>query len=204
MLPLFEGKLTATIFVDFTSYKNLSISRNAIEKVACEEEENESEEKFNPDNYKIEFKNVSFGYEENEKVLKNISFSAENQKLTAIVGDSGSGKSTILNLISKYYNPMEGTIKIGNCNINNIESTKVLDKISLVDQDVFLFNDTVKNNIRYARPDATDNEIISACKAANCHEFIMKMKDGYETNVGENGNALQVVNVSGYQLQELY
>ncbi len=85
---------------------------------------------------------------------------------------------------------MEGTIKIGNCNINNIESTKVLDKISLVDQDVFLFNDTVKNNIRYARPDATDNEIISACKAANCHEFIMKMKDGYDTNVGENGNAL--------------
>ena len=190
MIPLFEGKLTATIFVDFTSYKNLSISTNAIEKVACEEEENESEEKFNPYNYKIEFKNVSFGYEENEKVLKNISFSAENQKLTAIVGDSGSGKSTILNLISKYYNPMEGTIKIGNCNINNIESTKVLDKISLVDQDVFLFNDTVKNNIRYARPDATDNEIISACKAANCHEFIMKMKDGYDTNVGENGNAL--------------
>lgn len=190
MLPIFAGKLITAIFIDFTSYKNLGISRKSIEKVADEDEENESENKFEPDNYKIEFNNVTFGYEENEQVLKNISFIAENEKLTAIVGDSGSGKSTILNLISKYYEPMEGNITIGNLKTNNIESTKVLDKISLVDQDVFLFNDTVKNNIRYARPNATDEEIIQACKDANCHEFIMKMEKGYDTNVGENGNVL--------------
>lgn len=115
--------------------------------------------KFNPQSYEIEFDNVSFSYEKGEKVLENMSFKAENQKLTAIVGDSGSGKSTILNLISKYYEPDGGKIKIGGVTINDIESSKVLDKISLVDQDVFLFNDTIRNNIRYAKPDASDAEI---------------------------------------------
>lgn len=190
MIPIFAGKLLTALFVDFTAYKNLTISRKAIEKVANEQEEIESDIKFEPEKYEINFENVSFAYEENEKVLKNISFKAENEKLTAIVGDSGSGKSTILNLISKYYEPNEGKVKIGGICINNIESTKVLDKISLVDQDVFLFNDTIKNNIRYAKPDATNEEIIEACKEANCHEFITKMKHGYDTNVGENGNSL--------------
>lgn len=190
MIPIFAGKLLTALFVDFTAYKNLTISRKAIEKVANEQEEIESDIKFEPEKYEINFENVSFAYEENEKVLKNISFKAENEKLTAIVGDSGSGKSTILNLISKYYEPNEGKVKIGGICINNIESTKVLDKISLVDQDVFLFNDTIKNNIRYAKPDASDEEIIEACKEANCHEFITKMKHGYDTNVGENGNSL--------------
>lgn len=190
MIPIFAGKLLTALFVDFTAYKNLTISRKAIEKVANEQEEIESDIKFEPEKYEINFENVSFAYEENEKVLKNISFKAENEKLTAIVGDSGSGKSTILNLISKYYEPNEGKVKIGGICINNIESTKVLDKISLVDQDVFLFNDTIKNNIRYAKPDASDEEIIEACKEANCHEFITKMKHGYNTNVGENGNSL--------------
>lgn len=190
MIPIFAGKLLTALFVDFTAYKNLTISRKAIEKVANEQEEIESDIKFEPEKYEINFENVSFAYEENKKVLKNISFKAENEKLTAIVGDSGSGKSTILNLISKYYEPNEGKVKIGGICINNIESTKVLDKISLVDQDVFLFNDTIKNNIRYAKPDASDEEIIEACKEANCHEFITKMKHGYDTNVGENGNSL--------------
>ena len=190
MLPMIAGKLLTSLFVDFTAYKNLTISRKAIEKVANEQEEVESDIKFEPQKYEINFENVSFAYEKNEKVLKNISFTAESEKLTAIVGDSGSGKSTILNLISKYYEPSEGKVKIGGICINNIESTKVLDKISLVDQDVFLFNDTIKNNIRYAKPDASDEEIIEACKEANCHEFITEMKHGYDTNVGENGNSL--------------
>ncbi len=190
MIPIFACKLMASIFMDFTSYKNLIISKKAIEEVADEVEEVENDRQFEPDDYNIVFKNVSFGYEENERVLKNISFTAGDGKLTAIVGDSGSGKSTILNMISKYYEPQEGKITIGDIEINNIESTKVLDKIALVDQDVFLFNDTIKNNIRYAREDASDAEVIHACKEANCHEFIKKMKDGYDTCVGENGNAL--------------
>lgn len=190
IIPIFYCKLLSTIFADFTGYKNLMISRRDIEKLANEEEEKEYNREFEPQKYNIEFKNVSFEYEKGEKVLKNINFTAENEKLTAIVGDSGSGKSTILNLISKYYEPLEGKINIGGICINNIESTKVLNEISLVDQDVFLFNDTIRNNIRYARPTASDDEIIVACKEANCHEFIMKMENGYDTSVGENGNSL--------------
>lgn len=190
MIPIFACKLMTSVFVDFTSYKNLIISKKAIEDVADETEEDENSRPFNPKNFNIVFDNVTFGYEENEKVLKNVSFTADDGKLTAIVGDSGSGKSTILNMISKYYEPQSGRITIGNILINNMQSTKILDKISLVDQDVFLFNDTIKNNIRYAREDATDEEIIYACKEANCHEFIEKMEHGYDTCVGENGNAL--------------
>ncbi|HCW52296.1 MAG TPA: ABC transporter ATP-binding protein [Clostridium sp.] len=190
MIPIFACKLITAIFIDFTSYKNLIIPKKAIEKVVDEDEENESNIKFKPPNYTIEFNNVSFEYEKNEPVLKNINFTAENQKLTAIVGDSGAGKSTILNLISKYYDPVGGTIKIGGICTSDYESTQVLKKISLVDQDIFLFNDTIKNNIRYAKEDASDEEIIKACKEANCHEFIKKLENGYDTCIGENGNSL--------------
>ena len=142
------------------------------------------------DNYEIEFKNVSFSYIQGEPVLKNISFIVPNQKLTAIVGDSGSGKSTILNLIAKYYEVNSGTILVGGKIINNLAAEQVLKQISMVDQDVFLFNDTIRENIRYARPDATDEEILLACKAANCDEFICNMEKGYDTPIGENGNLL--------------
>ena len=122
--------------------------------------------------------------------MQNISFDIPDQKLTAIVGDSGSGKSTILNLISKYYEPNSGVIKIGGKSIHDISAEKVLEKISMVDQDVFLFDDTIRHNIRYARLDADDEEIERACREANCHDFIMKMENGYDTLVGENGNHL--------------
>ena len=110
--------------------------------------------------------------------------------MTAIVGDSGSGKSTILNLIAKYYEVNSGTILVGGKIINNLAAEQVLKQISMVDQDVFLFNDTIRENIRYARPDATDEEILLACKAANCDEFICNMEKGYDTPIGENGNLL--------------
>ena len=148
--------------------------------------------------YDIEFKNVDFFYEKGEKVLDNLSVKIKNNKFTAIVGDSGSGKSTILNLISKYYEPTKGIITIGGHDISKIAAERVLEKVSMVDQEVFLFNDTVKNNIRHARLSATDEEIIQACKEANCHEFIMEMSNGYDTEIGENGNLL-----SGGQRQRL-
>ena len=113
-----------------------------------------------------------------------------DQKLTAIVGDSGSGKSTILNLIAKYYEVSGGTISIGGRPINHVAAERVLDQISMVDQDVFLFDDTVRENIRHARPDATDAEIEVACREANCDGFIRKMERGYDTPIGENGNLL--------------
>ena len=198
MMPIFFAKLLGSIFVDLTSYKNYSISKNKIMEVVNEKEEKGILEPMDLTSYDIEFKNVDFFYEKGEKVLDNLSVKIKNNKFTAIVGDSGSGKSTILNLISKYYEPTKGIITIGGHDISKIAAERVLEKVSMVDQEVFLFNDTVKNNIRHARLSATDEEIIQACKEANCHDFIMEMSNGYDTEIGENGNLL-----SGGQRQRL-
>ncbi|WP_291567401.1 MULTISPECIES: ABC transporter ATP-binding protein [unclassified Clostridium] len=190
MIPIFVSKLAGTIFIDCTSYKNLMISKGKITQIINEQEERKSDVIFTPKAHDICFEDVNFSYVEGEPILTGVNFTAEDKKLTAIVGDSGSGKSTILNLISKYYEPQAGDIKIGGISINDINSEKVLSQISMVDQDVFLFNDTIKNNIRYARPSATDAEIVEACKLANCTNFIEKLEKGYDTPVGENGNQI--------------
>lgn len=190
MLPIFCAKLANAIFIDLTSYKNLMISKTKILKVMEEKEETGSMEPFVTTSHEITFENVEFSYVRGEPVLKQASFIAPDQKLTAIVGDSGSGKSTILNLISKYYESDSGTICIGGKPINHVAAERVLEQISMVDQDVFLFDDTIRENIRHARPTATDEEIEAACKEANCDEFIRKMEKGYDTPTGENGNLL--------------
>lgn len=190
MMPMLLAKMYMTISIDLFGYKNMMISKRNIQKVVDESEEHGTMEKFNPTTHEICFKDVQFSYVQGEPVLKGINFCAENQKLTAIVGDSGSGKSTILNLISKYYNADAGEISIGGYAINDTAAERVLEEISMVDQDVFLFDDTVRENIRHARPDATDEEIETACKEANCDEFIRKMEMGYDTPIGENGNLL--------------
>ncbi len=188
ILPIFSSKLAGVIFVDLTSYKNLMISKWHINNVIQEKEEVERDIAFSPRFHNIEFDNVTFSYDKDKPVLAGVDLLVENHKLTAIVGDSGSGKSTILNLISKYYEPDSGEIKIGGISIKDIDAAKVLSQISMVDQDVFLFNDTIRNNIRYARSSATDEEIEEACRLANCEEFIEKLELGYDTPVGENGN----------------
>lgn len=199
MLPLFCAKLSNTIFVDLTSYKNLMISKNKILSVMKEPEETGSMKPFQTDTHDITFENVDFAYVSGEPVLQHANFTVPDQKLTAIVGDSGSGKSTILNLIAKYYEPTNGTISIGGQPINHVAAERVLvEQISMVDQDVFLFDDTIRDNIRHARPDATDEEIEAACRAANCDGFIRKMEKGYDTPTGENGNLL-----SGGQRQRI-
>lgn len=190
MLPMLLAKLIGAISVDLFSYKNLVISKNNILKVIHEPEENGSTEPFTVKNYEIVFDNVDFSYIPGEAVLKETSFIVPNQKLTAIVGDSGSGKSTILNLIAKYYEPTGGEIRIGGKPISHISAERVLEQISMVDQDVFLFDDTIRENIRHARPEATDEEIEAACREANCDGFIRKMEKGYDTPTGENGNLL--------------
>ena len=190
MMPLFLAKLETTIYVDLTSYKNLTISKRQIVKIFNESEECGTTEPFVSQNYDIEFQDIDFSYVPGEPVLEHISLHVPNQKLTAIVGDSGSGKSTILNLIAKYYEPTSGTIAIGDKSINQVAAERGLEQISMVDQDVFLFNDTIRENIRHARPDATDEEIEAACREANCDDFIRKMEKGYDTPTGENGNLL--------------
>ena len=190
MMPLFLAKLETTIYVDLTSYKNLTISKRQIVKIFNESEECGATEPFVSQNYDIEFQDIDFSYVPGEPVLEHISLHIPDQKLTAIVGDSGSGKSTILNLIAKYYEANGGTISIGGKPINHVAAERVLEQISMVDQDVFLFDDTIRENIRHARPDATDEEIEAACREANCGGFIRKMEKGYDTPTGENGNLL--------------
>lgn len=190
MLPLFTAKINMTLFIELTAYRNLLISKDKITGILEEQEEQAEDTAFSPKHFEIEFKDVNFSYVEGEPVLKKAGFSIPENCLTAIVGDSGSGKSTILNLISRYYAPQSGRITIGGKDIFCAPSEQVLSYISLVDQDVFLFNDTVSNNIRYARPNATEEEIRQACRLANCAGFIRAMEHGYDTMIGENGNRL--------------
>ena len=190
ILPMTLAKLADTISRDLMGYKNLLISKNKVTDIMAAEEENGIMEPLAGKDHSITFQNVDFSYVPGEPVLKEISFTVPNQKLTAIVGDSGSGKSTILNLISKYYEAQAGTISISGQPIGNIAAERVLEQISMVDQDVFLFDNTIRENIRHARPGATDEEIEAACREANCDGFIRKMEKGYDTPAGENGNLL--------------
>lgn len=198
MLPVIYMKLCSMVFITLTSYKNLKISKDKIMSIFAIDSETENSEDFDPSEYDIAFNNVNFEYIKDEPVLKDITFSADHNKFTAIVGDSGSGKSTILNLIAKYYKPKSGEITIGGIDTRPIKAEKLFDSISLLDQDIFLFNDTIKNNIRYANQNATDEDIVRACKEANCHDFIEKLENGYNTMLSENGS-----NLSGGERQRL-
>ena len=187
MLPILLTKLTTAISIDLFEWKHLMVSKNNILQVMAEPEERGSMAPFHPAEQNITFRSVSFSYVPGEPVLKELSFTAPAGKLTAIVGDSGSGKSTILNLIAKYYEPQSGEISIGGQSIETVAAERVLEQISMVDQQVFLFDDTVRENIRHARPSATDREVEAACRAAGCDGFIQKLEHGYDTPIGENG-----------------
>lgn len=137
----------------------------------------------------IEFKNVSFSYN-NHSVLKDINLKIPQNSLTAFVGPSGSGKTTMTNLIARFFDVDKGYIKIGGHNIKEIDAENVLKEISMVFQKVTLFNDTIYNNIKIGKHDATNEEIIEASKKANCHDFITKLPKGYETIISEGGSSL--------------
>ena len=139
--------------------------------------------------YDIEFRNVDFSYDI-RKVLKNVSFTIPERKFTAIVGPSGSGKTTICSLIARFYDVRKGSILIGGHDVREFTCDSLLNNISMVFQNVYLFHDTVRNNIRFGKPDASDEEIIMAAKAARCHEFIQALSDGYDTVIGEGGDTL--------------
>lgn len=190
MLALFVGKVNLTEFIALTAYRNLTLSRDKIQGIFQEGEEPAECPNFAPAGTEIVFEDVDFSYVPEEPVLQKASFTIPAGKLTAIVGDSGAGKSTVLNLIAKYYRPQGGRVTIGGRDIRDVPAEQVLTQISLVDQDVFLFNDTVRNNIRYARPSATDQEVEDACRLANCDGFIRAMERGYDTEIGENGSRL--------------
>ena len=134
--------------------------------------------------HNLEFENVSFSYGD-EEVLKNISFCAKQGEVTALVGYSGAGKSTIGTLIPRFYDPSEGSIKIGGVNIKNIPIKALMDKVAFVFQDSDLITDTVFNNVAMAKTGSTKEDVIKACKKARCHDFIVKLPDGYDTVLGK-------------------
>jgi len=140
--------------------------------------------------FDIELKNVSFSYDDNTDVLEDVSFVAKQNEVTALVGKSGCGKTSILKLVSRLYDVSGGKILISNEDIKNVSTRSLFDKVSIVFQDVTLFDTSVLENIRIGRPDATDEEVKEAAALANCEEFVEKLENGYDTLIGENGAKL--------------
>lgn len=137
----------------------------------------------------IEYDNVSFGYTDKD-VLKNISFNIARGEMTALVGPSGGGKSTIASLLARFWDIKDGSIKVAGKDIKDISLESLMDKISMVFQRVYLFQDTIYNNIAIGRPDATKEEVIAAAKKARCYDFIMELPEGFDTVIGEGGASL--------------
>ncbi|ANU49730.1 ABC transporter ATP-binding protein [Enterocloster clostridioformis] len=140
--------------------------------------------------FDIEFNHVSFSYDGKTDVVKDVSFIIPQNTMTAIVGSSGSGKTTLARLIARFWDVQKGSIEIGGVDVRKITCDSLLKNISIVFQNVYLFNDTIAANIRYGKPDATQEEIENAARKACCHEFIMALPDGYSTVVGESGSHL--------------
>ena len=150
-------------------------------------------------NSDIKFNNVGFKYDTTDmKAIKQINFDIKGNSMAAFVGHSGAGKSTIINLLPRFYDPQEGSIEIDNQNIKGVSLSSLRKNLSLVSQDVILFDDTVKNNIAYAKPNASDEDIVKACEFAASDTFIKKLPNGYDTMIGENG-----VRLSGGQKQRI-
>lgn len=149
----------------------------------------EGAERFSPKGHEIAFRNVGFSYDEKE-VLHGVSFTAKEGEVTALVGPSGSGKSTCARLAARLWDVSEGSITVGGIDISTVDPEVLLGDYSMVFQDVVLFDDTVMENIRLGRRDASDAEVLAAAAAANCDEFVGKLPKGYETAIGENGAKL--------------
>jgi ABC-type multidrug transport system fused ATPase/permease subunit len=130
---------------------------------------------------------VNFSYDSRRPALRNVSFAVEPGTSTAIVGESGSGKSTIMKLLFRFYDVADGAIKVDNLDIREMTVASLRNHLGVVPQDTILFNDTLLYNLMYARPDATMDEVYSACRAASIHDKIMAFPDGYATKVGERG-----------------
>lgn len=181
---------------NFTNYvnhlKSIQYALTEVNQILILEELALSSRFMEPQSYEIAFNNVGFSYtnDKDERVFKNLSFTVPENHFTAIVGESGSGKSTIAKLISRYWDVTTGEITIGNVNIKNIEPKQLNELVGYVGQDNFLLNLTFKENIKLGNPEASDDAVEKAAKLAQCHEFIKKLPEGYDTNVGSVGDKL--------------
>lgn len=186
-IHIYQPLMNGLIFFVESSYMALGIKR--IEELRASPLLTEGNEANEFKDYNIQFEDVSFSYK-NAKVINNLSITIPEQKLTALVGPSGSGKTTLTRLIARFWDVDSGEIRIGGENIKAYTSDNLMSKIAVVFQDVYLFNDTIYNNIRIGKEDASEGEIIAAAKVAHCHDFIMGLPDAYHTMVGEGGNTL--------------
>ncbi len=150
------------------------------------------------EHHDIAFEHVDFSYEQGRQILKDVTFTIPEKTTTAIVGPSGSGKSTICNLIARFYDVSSGSIYVGGHDVREFTCDSLLSNISMVFQNVYLFHDTIRNNICFGKPGVTEEEMIDAAKKACCHDFIMELPDGYDTVIGEGGGTL-----SGGQKQRI-
>ena len=153
-------------------------------------EEQTGKQAFHPNGYDIAFDNVGFAYNSDETVLRNVSFTARQGEVTALIGPSGGGKSTAAKLAARFWDADKGKITVGGVDVKSVDPEQLLTAFSIVFQDVTLFNNTVMENIRIGRKDATDEEVMEAARLANCEEFVEKLPDQWNSNIGENGSAL--------------
>ncbi len=172
---------------NFTEFRYFSIAGGRILSLMNEPEM--KGERQSPEADDIRFEHVSFAYRDKD-VLQDISLTLPANSLTALVGPSGSGKSTLMKLCARFYDPQEGRVFFNGVPMDEINPESLMSRISMVFQDVYLFQDTIRNNIRFGRTDATEEEIVAAARKACCHDFIMRLPQGYDTMVGEGGCTL--------------
>ncbi|WP_292876271.1 ABC transporter ATP-binding protein [Methanobrevibacter sp.] len=166
----------------------MAASERIFEFLEVDDEPNPSDVKVNELNDSITFENVSFGYDENEKIIKNLSFDVKKGDKIAIIGETGAGKTTIVKLLMRFYDVDSGEIKIDGVNINEYDKNSLRSLMGMVLQDSWLFSDTIANNIRYGKLDATDDEVIDAAKQVRADDFIRQLSDGYETVLSEDSD----------------
>ncbi len=160
-----------------------------LDRLKTEESIDEAGKDIRLKSFDIGFHDVSFGYD-SRKVLEHVSFTIEQNTMTAIVGPSGGGKTTVCNLLARFYDVWSGSVTVGGRDVREFTCDSLLSNLSMVFQNVYLFHDTIRKNICFGKPDATEEEMVEAAKAACCHEFISALPDGYDTVVGEGGSTL--------------
>ncbi len=208
-IPVYDFLLFAIISREFykpfmalenhwANYLAVTDSYRRIRKITEVETIAEPENPKCPEDYSITFENVSFAYEEGGFLMKGLSFHTPEKTMTALVGGSGSGKTTVTNLLLRFWDAADGSIRVGGVDIREMSYDELLGSVSIVMQDVRLFADTIEGNIRLGKTDATSEEIIAAARKARIHDFIMTLPEGYQTMIGENGAGL-----SGGQKQRL-
>ncbi|MGD9559045.1 MAG: ABC transporter ATP-binding protein [Oscillospiraceae bacterium] len=198
-VPAIAGILMKVMYVNSNSMRIIN-GVEAMDALLAEPELPQPAISAMPDGYTVEFQNVSFSYDKDgeTEALSGVSFTAQQGEVTAIVGPSGGGKSTIAHLIPRFFDVNDGTILLGGKDVRQMRSADLMDQVSFVFQDVFLFKQSIRENIMMGNKNATDEQVVAAAKAAQCHDFVMKLPNGYDTVIGTKG-----VHLSGGEKQRL-